>query len=126
MLIRLSFPYTDTLKILSKWGDGSIFLGLGGSDDIPNLEALLEKQESEPNSDEGKLLALFCEVPSNPLLRTPNMKRIRELADQYGFLVVIDETIGNFINVEVAPFGDIIVSSLTKIFSGDANVMGGR
>ena len=54
------------------------------------------------------------------------MVRIRQLADQYGFVVVVDETIGNFINVEVAGFADIIVSSLTKIFSGDANVMGGR
>jgi cystathionine gamma-synthase len=39
---------------------------------------------------------------------------------------VIDETIGNFINVEVVQFADVVVSSLSKIFSGDANVMGGR
>jgi cystathionine gamma-synthase len=42
------------------------------------------------------------------------------------FAIVVDETIGNFINVEVATYADIVVSSLTKIFSGDANVMGGR
>ncbi len=50
----------------------------------------------------------------------------RQLADQYGFVIVVDETIGNFINVEVAAVADVVVSSLTKIFSGDANVMGGR
>jgi cystathionine gamma-synthase len=40
--------------------------------------------------------------------------------------MIIDETIGNFVNVEVMPYADIVVSSLTKVFSGDANVMGGR
>jgi hypothetical protein len=52
-------------------------------------------------------------------------KRIRHLADKYDFCVVVDETIGNFINVNVLPYADVVVSSLTKVFSGDSNVMGG-
>ena len=72
------------------------------------------------------ILALFAEFPSNPLLRSPELRRIRALADKHGFVVVVDETIGNFLNVEIVEYSDIVVSSLTKIFSGDANVMGGR
>jgi cystathionine gamma-synthase len=59
-------------------------------------------------------------------LRSPDLKRIRALADKYDFTVVVDETIGNFMNVHVLPDVDVVVSSLTKIFSGDSNVMGGR
>jgi len=110
------------LKILKKWGVGAEFLGTGGSEDIPNLRTVLETRPE----GEGRILSLFCEFPSNPLLRSPDLVEIKKLADQYGFIIVVDETIGNFINVEVAAFADIIVSSLTKIFSGDANVMGGR
>jgi cystathionine gamma-synthase len=73
-----------------------------------------------------EILALFCEFPSNPLLKAPNLVRIRELADKYNFAVVIDETVGNFLNVNVLPYADVVVSSLTKVFSGDSNVMGGR
>ena len=73
-----------------------------------------------------KILSLFCELPSNPLLKSPNIKRIRHLADQYGFLIVVDETIGNFCNVDVVFWADVVASSLTKVFSGDSNVMGGR
>jgi len=40
--------------------------------------------------------------------------------------VIVDDTIGNFNNVETLPFADIVVTSLTKIFSGDSNIMGGR
>jgi cystathionine gamma-synthase len=51
--------------------------------------------------------------------------RIRKLADQYDFAVVVDETISNFLNINVLQYADIVASSLTKIFSGDSNVMGG-
>ena len=73
-----------------------------------------------------KYLALFCEFPGNPLLKSPDLKRLRSLADRFGFAIVVDETIGNFMNVQVLPFADVVVSSLTKVFSGDSNVMGGR
>ena len=48
------------------------------------------------------------------------------MADKYDFLIIIDETIGNFVNVEVLPYADVVVSSLSKVFSGASNVMGGR
>lgn len=70
--------------------------------------------------------ALFCEFPSNPLLRTPPLIKLRALANTYGFVIVIDETIASFANVEILPFADIVVSSLSKVFSGETNVLGGR
>ena len=119
------FPYIDTLKILQKWGPGCHFFGKGASEDIDALQALLEETQEE-GSTTPKVLSLFCEFPTNPLLRSPDLERLRVLADRFGFLIVVDETVGNFVNVEIAQWADIVVSSLTKIFSGDANVMGGR
>lgn len=84
------------------------------------------EEEFNRNPAVPPILALFTEFPSNPLLRSANLPRLRALADKYDFLIVIDETIGNFVNVEVLPYADIVVSSLTKIFSGASNVMGGR
>ncbi|KAN0061412.1 Cystathionine gamma-synthase [Thecaphora frezii] len=122
--VCFGFPYTDTLKILQKWGPGCHFYGNGLDTDLDELEKLLEAQR-DGTAGEAPMLALFCEFPSNPLLRSPDLVRIRSLADRYGFVVVVDETIGNFVNVEVLPYADVLVSSLTKVFSGDANVMGG-
>jgi cystathionine gamma-synthase len=112
------FTYVDTLKILQKWGPGCHFYGHASNDDLNSLEKLLSAGE--------KVLSLFCEFPSNPLLVAPDLKRIRQLADKYDFAVVVDETIGNFINTAILDCADIVVSSLTKIFSGGNNVMGGR
>lgn len=39
--------------------------------------------------------------------------------------MVIDDTIGSFANIDVLPVADIVVTSLTKSFSGYADVMGG-
>lgn len=117
-LIDGRFPYIDTLKILEKWGPGCLFYGNGSSNDLDDLENRCKNGE--------RFLALFCEFPGNPLLKSPDLRRIRRLADEYDFAVVVDETIGNFMNVHILPAADIMVSSLTKVFSGDSNVMGGR
>ena len=115
--VMYGFPYVDTLKILEKFGPGAVFYGHGNETDLDDLESRLMAGE--------RILSLFCEFPGNPLLKTPDLRRIRALADEYNFAVVIDETIGNFLNVHVLPYADVLVSSLTKIFSGDSNVMGG-
>jgi cystathionine gamma-synthase len=115
--ISFGFPYVDTLKILEKFGPGCIFYGNGSPEDLDDLERQLKGGE--------RFLALFCEFPGNPMLKCPDLQRIRKLADEYDFGVVVDETIGNFINVHVLPYADVVVSSLTKIFSGECNVMGG-
>lgn len=115
--ICYGFPYIDTLKILEKFGPGCLFYGHGSSQDLDDLEKRLKDGET--------YLALFCEAPGNPLLRFPDLTRIRTLADDFDFAVIVDETIGNFLNIQVLPYADVVVSSLTKIFSGDCNVMAG-
>ncbi|KAF5706979.1 cystathionine gamma-synthase [Fusarium globosum] len=115
--INFGFPYVDTLKILRKFGPGCLFYGHASAEDLDDLEARLKNGE--------RFLGLFCEFPGNPLLTCPDLTRIRKLADEYDFAVVVDETIGTFANINVLPVADVVVSSLTKIFSGDSNVMGG-
>ena len=95
-----------------------MFYGNGSTEDLDDLERRCQAGE--------KFLALYCEFPGNPLLKTPDLLRIRDLSSTWGFPIVVDETIGNFRNVDVLPAADVVVTSLTKVFSGDSNVMGGR
>lgn len=115
--VCFGFPYVDTLNILRKWGAGVHFYGFGDDESLDDLEARLAGGE--------RVLSLFCELPSNPLLSTPDLKRIYALGQKYNFPVVVDDTVANSCNVEVAGLCDVVVSSLTKIFSGDSNVMAG-
>lgn len=93
----------------------------GGIDDLERL--LKEGNSSTPGHP--AIFALFTDFPGNPSLRTADLPRLRALADLYHFPIIIDETVGNHLNVQVLPFADIVVGSLTKIFSGLANVLGG-
>ncbi|KAJ3045671.1 hypothetical protein HDV00_007797 [Rhizophlyctis rosea] len=113
---QFGFPYIDTLKIQEKFGSGVHFFPFANSSDLASLSTILETSQ---------ISALFTEFPSNPLLKSPDLKAIRELADRHGFVVVVDETIGNFVNVDAIGWADVVVTSLTKVFSGDSNVMGG-
>ncbi|KAI0093283.1 pyridoxal phosphate-dependent transferase [Irpex rosettiformis] len=122
--VCFGFPYVDTLKVLEKWGPGCYFYPDGSDKFIDELDENLAKLKAE-NPSSPPILALFTELPSNPLLRSINLPRLRELADKYDFPIVIDDTIGNFVNVDALRYADVVASSLSKLFSGRADVMGG-
>lgn len=108
------------MKILEDhWPDITTYKR-SGDEELDQVEASL-KAGAEIN-------ALWVDVPSNPLLLTPDMPRICRLANEYHFLVLIDGTVGTFVNVDLLPYGDVLMASLTKIYSGYANLsqMNGR
>lgn len=114
--VMFGFPYTDTLKILQKFGSGVKFFSRGDQADLQRLEDLLMREE---------IAGIFCEVPSNPLLHTPDLPSLSKLAHQHGVPVVVDDTIGTSFNVDVLPCADLVATSLTKAISGEGDVMAG-
>ncbi|KAH7163042.1 pyridoxal phosphate-dependent transferase [Dactylonectria estremocensis] len=78
-----------------------------------------EKQVSRPVS------YAIVEIPGNPTLESPDLVRLRSLSDRYGFPLIIDDTVAGFGNVDVLALSDMLLTSLTKSFSGQADVMGG-
>ncbi|KIK75351.1 hypothetical protein PAXRUDRAFT_835708 [Paxillus rubicundulus Ve08.2h10] len=122
--VVFGFPYMDTLKIAETLGSGVDFFGQGLDSDIDDIERMLA-QGSMTKESSPPILALFTEFPSNPLLRIVNLPRLRALADKFDFLLIIDETVGSFANINVLPFADIVITSLSKFMCGLANVGGG-
>ncbi len=114
--VQFGFPYVDTLRIQQKFGAGYHFLSAGDDESLTLLEAILRT---------GPIMGVFCEFPMNPLMNSPNLERLADLAEQYQFPIVVDETLGTFVNIQVIPPADIVTTSLTKFFSGAGDVMGG-
>lgn len=114
--VMFGFPYTDTLSILRKFNH-THFLGQGDSTAMDDLKKILQSGE--------QILAVFMEAPSNPLLKMGDLLELRQLANLFGFFIVVDETAGGFVNIDVLPHADVVCSSLTKIFSGDSNLIAG-
>ncbi|KAK2603421.1 hypothetical protein QQS21_004371 [Conoideocrella luteorostrata] len=119
--VVFGFPYELTLKTQQDFAKNCTFYGLGTPEELRQFEVSLSELASQ-----GEMIqSVWCECASNPLLRTVDLNRIYQLADQYGFVVVVDDTIGSFANVDVLNVSDVVVTSLTKSFSGFADVMGG-
>jgi cystathionine gamma-synthase len=114
--VMFGFPYTDTLKILEKFGAGAQFFPRGEAEDLAKLRDLLAREE---------IAGIFCEFPSNPLLNTPDLPALHEMAAARDVPVIVDDTIGTFFNFDVLPHVDLVATSLTKAISGEGNVMAG-
>ncbi|PWY88167.1 PLP-dependent transferase [Aspergillus heteromorphus CBS 117.55] len=120
--VNAGLLYGPTLSILQAEGQGLRSYNLGTEADLNHLAAQLELGSGEARA----VQAIWCECPSNLTLQTVNLQRIRRLADQHGIPVVVDDSIASFANLDLLGVADIIVSSLSKYFSGYADVMAGR
>jgi cystathionine gamma-synthase len=113
---QFGFPYLDSLKLQQKLGVGALFLPMTDEPDWQQLEAALT---------DGTLGGVFCELPSNPLMRSVDLPRLAQATRAAGVPLVIDDSVATFYNHDFRPYADILVSSLTKFFSGTGEAMGG-
>ena len=115
--VQFGFPYVDTLKIQQRFSPQAWrFLPRGDAGDLEQLSQLLRSQS---------ISALFCETPTNPLLTMPDLAALRQLADEHGFLLIVDDTLAAVINDNPLSWADAVATSLTKYFSGQGDVLAG-
>ncbi|MDO8553112.1 MAG: PLP-dependent transferase [bacterium] len=115
---QLDFPYVDTLKIQEYFGAGVHFLPFVTDDDYDNFRKII-KAES--------LAGIFSEIPSNPLLKSIDLRRIAAIAveEKRKIPIIIDDTAATSVNIDVFRIADVAVTSLTKAFSGTGDVLAG-
>ena len=119
--VLFGFPFHSTVHLIEDIGPGMKLFGKADEEDLDTLETYLEDEAKEGRN----VQALYTEFPQNPILYTPDLTRLRALADKYGFVLVVDETVGSFCNVDVLGVADVVITSLTKSFSGYADVIAG-
>lgn len=127
--IVFGFPYLDTLKMCSRKElvpEGVHFFGYGDKNDLDSMEHMLRERAKNNHGDAG-ISVLITEFPSNPLLNCPNLIKLRKLADEFDFALIVDDTIGNFANLDLIQSGiaDAVCTSLTKLFNGRGDAMAG-
>ncbi|KAF4334127.1 cystathionine gamma-synthase [Fusarium beomiforme] len=121
-IFHLSVIFHNTYHhLMEECPQGIKHSGKVNEDGLSAFENWLKHEKEEGRS----VSYAFVEVPGNPTLETANTKRLKELSEEYGFFLIIDDTISSFANIDVISHSDILLSSLTKSFSGYANVMGG-
>jgi cystathionine gamma-synthase len=116
VLVQFGWLYLDTMNIVQHhFKDSKIFY------DITNLDTL----ESYLKENGMRVSAIITEVPTNPLVQTVNLIRLKSLCVKYHIPLVIDSTLATAYNLDLKPYADILVESLTKFASGNADVLMG-
>lgn len=116
VLVQLGWLYLDTMNIVNHHYQES--------KSFPHLDRLdlLEEYLKE----EGlKVSAIITELPTNPLLKCLDIKKLRELCDKYNIPLIIDTTFATPFNLDLTDYADIFVESLTKFACGNADVLMG-
>lgn len=114
--VQYDFPYVDVLRVQREFGLGAHFLPLASE---ASLAALRDLAASEA------LGGVFCEMPSNPLLRCADIRAVVEILAGSDTPLIVDDTVASSVNISLGGRADAITSSLTKCFSGVGDVMGG-
>ena len=115
-LIQLGWLYLDTMNIVEHYFDeNKIFY------DINNLDLVEDYLKINGHT----ISAIITEIPTNPLLQTVDLVRLKTLCITYNIPLVIDATFATPFNLDLKPYADIYVESLTKFASGNADVLMG-
>lgn len=116
--VQLGWLYLDTSKILQRFlpeGDHVCFYT---GDAIDHLEEYLAQAGEE-------VAAVVTEMPTNPLMRTFDPHRLRALCERYNIPLILDPSTSGMLNVDVLPWADVVVASLTKYTGFEGDVMAG-
>ncbi|MCK5738995.1 PLP-dependent transferase [bacterium] len=117
-LIMVGSPYVDTRLLLEKWParrnmPETLFFEV---DDLAGIRAAIN----------ARTALLICEIPTNPLVRLPDVDKIVAAAHAHKVPVLCDSTIASPYNFQ--PFAheiDLIAHSTTKALNGMNDHIGG-
>lgn len=117
--VQLGWLYLDTIIILQKFtrapGD---YVYIRDVFDRAGLEKLLAE-----NGD--RIAGIVMEVPTNPLIQTPEVAAIAALAHRHGAHVLLDPSITCAYNLDALRHADVLLSSLTKYTASEGDLTAG-
>lgn len=115
--IQLGWLYLDSGCVLQEFLDGGETLEC--IYDVRDVDVLVKRIQEIGDA----LAAVVVECPSNPLIRVCDLRRIAVAVREQGGVMVVDPTIASIYNIDVLPFADLLVTSLTKYVAIEGDIM---
>ena len=117
--LQLGWLYLDTIAILKKFtaapGD---YVYLRDVLDHLGLERIFKKHGH-------RIAGVVAELPTNPLIQTPDLAALAALCRTHGARLLLDPSVVSVFNVDVLAHTDVVVSSLTKYTASDGDLTAG-
>ncbi|MCF6129129.1 PLP-dependent transferase [Flavobacterium sp. AS60] len=112
-VIQLGWLYVDTMEIIEKRSTAQLQINIHHKQQLENW---LENNHE-------KVAVLITEVTTNPLIQCVDLPWLYALCQKYNIVLLIDTTIATPFNVDVLPYCDIAVESLTKFACGNGDLL---
>jgi cystathionine gamma-synthase len=117
--VQLGWLYLDTIAILRKFtASRDDYIHVRDVMDLPALEALFAERG-------GAIAGLVAEVPTNPLVQTPDVAALADLCRRHSVKLILDPSLASAFSVDCLPHADIVVTSLTKYTGNEGDVVAG-
>lgn len=101
------------LEYFPKWSLTSDFVGM---EDLDAVRKLIRKETK----------VLWCETPSNPLMKVVDIAALSKIAHEAGALILVDGTFATpALQQPIALGADLVLHSTTKYLGGHSDVQGG-
>lgn len=115
-VVQLGWLYLDTMNIVKNHSKkAKVFF------DVKSLDLLEEFLKTDGSS----VSCIITEVPTNPLIQSVDLIRLKNLCDKYGIALVVDATFAIAYNLDLSLYADVMIESLTKFACGNADVLMG-
>lgn len=116
VFIQYGWLYTDSIQLLKKLSKECKIIT-----DVSNTDELEKYLEDKGN----KVAGILTESISNPLIKTPDLPKVKSLAQKYDIPILLDNTFATPFNTNAHKYCDIIFESLTKFACGFGDVLMG-
>ncbi|HTB63689.1 MAG TPA: PLP-dependent transferase, partial [Opitutales bacterium] len=117
--LQLGWQYVDTTEILQKFlGPDEHFHFWPDVYDLAGLAAYFQKHGAQ-------IAGVVAEFPTNPLLHAGDLPALYALCQKHGAVLIADPTLASPRVVNVLPYCDVVINSLTKFAGNQGDVMGG-
>ncbi|MFZ5497101.1 MAG: PLP-dependent transferase [Verrucomicrobiota bacterium] len=117
--LQLGWLYLDTIAILQKFtAKPSDYVYVR---DVADLDALRRIFAAHG----ARIAGVVAEVPTNPLIQTPDLPAIAELCRKHGARLLVDPSMSSVFALNVLPHADLVVCSLTKYTASEGDLTAG-
>ncbi len=117
--LQLGWLYLDTIAILKKFtAKPEDYVYVRDVSDLAGLARIFAAHGA-------RIAGVVAEVPTNPLIQTPDLPAIHRLCRQHGAMLLVDPSMSSVFSLNVLPHSDLVVSSLTKYTASEGDLTAG-
>ena len=117
--LQLGWLYLDTIAILKKFTRSPAdYVYLRDPLDREGLERIFAKHGP-------RIAGVMAELPTNPLIQTPDVTALSALCRRHGAHLIVDPSVASVFSVDVLPLADVVATSLTKYTASEGDLTAG-